>query len=157
MAKTVSVTHKQRRNTYSGWVASNPVLADGQIGVVTDATPRRLKIGDGTTVWSSLPFADMGISVGTSTTLANLPIDKTAMIVTISAAQGTFSYLATPPSGFQQTILLKNSTGSVITQAIPNTNGWVAIDNTSIDIPANGSVELSVMYIDSTYRVVSKK
>jgi hypothetical protein len=42
------------------------------------------------------------------------------MIVTISSAQQTFSYSTTPASGFNQLILLKNSSSSSITQAIPN-------------------------------------
>lgn len=157
MAKTISVTHKQRGNTAAAWTAANPVLSNCEIGIVTDTTPRRMKIGDGTTAWNSLPFIDMAISVGTASSLANIPVDKTMMIVTISAAQGTFTYASTPIAGFQQTILLKNSTGTAITQAIPNSGAWKALDGASVIVPANGSVELDIWYIDSTYRVIFKK
>jgi hypothetical protein len=155
--KTASVVHKQKRKTAANWVSSNPVLAAGEIGVVTDTVPMRFKIGDGTTAWNNLVYADMAISLGAATSLANLPTDKTKMIVVISSAQGTFTYASTPQLGFSQTILLKNSSGSEITQAIPNSGGWKAIDGTSVVVPANGSVELSVWYIDSTYRVMFKK
>lgn len=155
--KTASVIHKQKRKTAANWVSTNPVLADGEIGVVTDLVPKRYKIGDGTTAWNSLPFVDMAISVGTATSLANLPVDKNMMVVTISSAQGTFTYASTPVDGFLQTILLKNNSGSDITQAIPNSGSWKAVDGTSVVIPAVGSVELSVWYIDSTYRVALKK
>jgi lysophospholipase L1-like esterase len=45
---------KTRRGTAAQWTAANPVLADGEPG--WDSTAQRLKIGDGTTAWASLPF-----------------------------------------------------------------------------------------------------
>lgn len=44
-----------RRGTSAQWIASNPVLANGEIGY--DSTLKRMKIGDGNTVWSGLPWA----------------------------------------------------------------------------------------------------
>jgi len=44
-----------RRGTSAQWIASNPVLASGEIGF--DSTVKRMKIGDGNTVWSGLPWA----------------------------------------------------------------------------------------------------
>lgn len=44
-----------RRDTAANWSSVNPVLADGEIGVVKDAS-RQLKIGDGVTAWNSLPY-----------------------------------------------------------------------------------------------------
>ena len=41
--------------TASGWVGST-VLEEGQLGVETDTG--RAKIGNGTTIWSSLPYLD---------------------------------------------------------------------------------------------------
>ena len=158
MAKTVNVIHKQRATTAALWSSANPVLAAGQIGVVSDTTPKRLKIGDGTTAWNSLPYVGemVGISQGTATTLASLPIDKSSMVVSITAAQPTFTYAATPLPGFQQSILLKNTSGSQITQAIPNTGSWKAVDGASVVIAAGSSVELNVWFIDSIYRVMFK-
>ena len=47
-----------RRGTYAQWVAADPVLADGELAIQTDAgggeQAMTLKIGDGTTAWSSL-------------------------------------------------------------------------------------------------------
>ena len=43
-----------RRATASAWTAANPVLALGEAGVETDTY--KLKVGDGVTVWSSLPY-----------------------------------------------------------------------------------------------------
>lgn len=44
-----------RRGTSAQWIASNPVLANGEIGY--DSTLKRMKIGDGNTVWSGLQWA----------------------------------------------------------------------------------------------------
>lgn len=44
-----------RRGSSAAWLASNPVLAEGESGY--DTTARRLKIGDGVTVWSALGWA----------------------------------------------------------------------------------------------------
>lgn len=157
--RNLIVIHKQRANTAINWTMSNPVLALGEIGVVTDTTPIRIKIGDGVKTWQNLPYVGEvhGLSVGVANSLANLPIDKSSMIVSINTAQPTFSYAATPAEGFQQSILLKNTAGGELTQALPSTGGWIAVDGNSVKIPSNGAVELSVWYIDSTYRLMFKK
>lgn len=49
-----------RHDTTANWTSSNPVLAQGEIGV--DTTLRRAKVGDGTTAWNSLAF---GLGVDT--------------------------------------------------------------------------------------------
>lgn len=46
---------QQRRGLASEWAAANPVLADGEIGVVRDT--KLIKVGDGVTTWNSLPAA----------------------------------------------------------------------------------------------------
>lgn len=43
-----------RSDTAANWTSANPTLAEGETGVETDTG--NLKIGDGATVWSSLPY-----------------------------------------------------------------------------------------------------
>lgn len=43
-----------RRDTAANWTSANPVLAPGEVGLETDTD--QIKIGDGTTAWSSLPY-----------------------------------------------------------------------------------------------------
>lgn len=45
---------QQRRGTAAEWIASNPVLAQGEMGFETDAG--NIKIGDGLTHWIDLPY-----------------------------------------------------------------------------------------------------
>jgi hypothetical protein len=42
-----------RRGTLAQWASANPILGDGEIGYITDL--RSIKVGDGATVWNSLP------------------------------------------------------------------------------------------------------
>lgn len=49
----------QRRDTTANWTAKNPILAAGEIGVELGATagdPQKIKVGNGTTAWNSLPY-----------------------------------------------------------------------------------------------------
>ena len=54
----VNTTIRLRRGTTSEWTAVNspngPVLSDGELGL--DSTLKKLKVGDGTTAWASLPY-----------------------------------------------------------------------------------------------------
>jgi hypothetical protein len=52
-----------RRGTYAEWNSADPVLASGEFALQTDASPGgaaeaagSFKIGDGSTVWNSLPY-----------------------------------------------------------------------------------------------------
>lgn len=46
-----------RRGTSAEWTAANPVLSEGEFGFELDTT--RLKIGDGSTVWTSLTYTSL--------------------------------------------------------------------------------------------------
>ena len=51
-----------RRDTASNWTSANSVLAQGELGVETDTN--KMKIGDGSTAWSSLGYlVDTGLSL----------------------------------------------------------------------------------------------
>lgn len=53
----MSVSIQLRRGTASQWSTANPVLAVGELGLVTDDLS--YKIGDGTTAWNSLPAREL--------------------------------------------------------------------------------------------------
>lgn len=50
-----------RRDTAANWTAVNPILKSGEAGYETDF--RRLKIGDGVSNWSALPYVSGGGSL----------------------------------------------------------------------------------------------
>lgn len=43
-----------RRGTAAEWTSADPVLADGELGLETDTA--KVKIGDGSTSWTSLDY-----------------------------------------------------------------------------------------------------
>ena len=51
---TLKTQIKLRNDTASAWTTANPVLGKGEIGIEIDTN--KLKIGDGTTAWSSLAY-----------------------------------------------------------------------------------------------------
>ena len=63
-----------RRGTYSEWNTANPVLADGEFALQTDAgggqQAGQFKIGDGSTNWNSLAYG--GIQGPRGLTTANI-------------------------------------------------------------------------------------
>lgn len=62
----------QRRDTSANWSSANPILAEGEMGIVTDT--KGYKIGDGSTVWNDLEYPSNPTTVanelGDSTTTA---------------------------------------------------------------------------------------
>lgn len=54
MATVLKTTFKLKRGTAARWLEVNPVLAQGEPGFILDEN--RLKIGDGITAWSDLPY-----------------------------------------------------------------------------------------------------
>jgi hypothetical protein len=60
----MAVQLQLRRGTASQWTAANTLLAQGELGLETDTG--KLKIGDGSTAWTSLAYYTAGSSAVTS-------------------------------------------------------------------------------------------
>ena len=54
----MAVQIQLRRGTASQWTSTNPTLAAGEIALETDT--RKLKLGDGSTAWTSLAYFSAG-------------------------------------------------------------------------------------------------
>lgn len=50
---------KLRRDLAANWTSVNPVLGEGEPGLEKDASPPRMKIGDGVTSWTGLEYVNM--------------------------------------------------------------------------------------------------
>jgi hypothetical protein len=55
----MAVQIQLRNDTAANWTSSNPVLAQGEMGIETDT--RKFKFGDGTTAWNSLSYGFVSI------------------------------------------------------------------------------------------------
>lgn len=79
-----------RRDTASNWTSANTVLAQGELGAETDTS--KIKIGDGSTAWSSLAYLiDVGgyLTATSTNTLTNKTIRDTVYALTGTAFDAT--------------------------------------------------------------------
>lgn len=79
-----------RRDTAANWTSANPVLAQGELGAETDTS--KIKIGDGSTAWSSLAYLiDAGgyLTASSTNTLTNKTIRDTVYSLTGTAFDAT--------------------------------------------------------------------
>jgi hypothetical protein len=89
-----------RRGTASGWTSANPTLYAGEIGFETDTA--RIKIGDGTTAWTSLDYnvvvptgflAGSGIGVSVAADGSTVTISSTNPTVEPGNITGLTEYI----------------------------------------------------------------
>lgn len=106
---------KLRRDSAANWASANPVLAQGEPGY--DTSSGKLKIGDGATAWSSLPWAsstdynDLSNTPFIPADVADLT-DTTHLLSSGAANLGNFKI-----------------TGSTLgTTDTPDTGGWGGYD-----------------------------
>ena len=45
-----------RNDIEANWVSANPVLLEGEVGITMDTTPKKFKVGNGTSTWSELLY-----------------------------------------------------------------------------------------------------
>jgi hypothetical protein len=111
---------KIRRGTTTQWAASNRVLQLGELGL--DTTLNKLKAGNGTTAWSSLPFlqADADVTELAQDAVATALANGTHSNITVTYSDnGNSISLATGPDVITQTSLSNTLTNP--------TTGYVAI------------------------------
>lgn len=131
---------QQRRATASEWATSDYVLADGELGIAKDTGI--IKIGDGTTAWTSLdPAFDShylpvlgtaanselldGISSASFVNVANTDTAATADTYAKRTATGTLKGATAVASDdlttlSQQNSAIASSAGSTLTSAVTN-------------------------------------
>lgn len=98
----MAVVIQLRRDTASAWTSANPTLAQGEMGVETDTA--KYKIGDGTTVWTSLSYSSFpstAISASTVTAKGDL---------LVATASGTIARLGVGTA--DQALVVDSSTAT---------------------------------------------
>lgn len=80
------------------------------------------------------------------TTLANIP-NKHNVIAYVTAATD-LSVSSDLKEGWDIQVRVNNTTASAITQTIPTIGSYDCLDGTSVEIPANGFIELNIWKID---------
>ena len=95
MAKTIiRAQMKQRIDTIENWEAKNPVLLNGELGLISN--DQRHKVGDGSTAWNDLPYrgagADITITQETGTSEKAVMSQKAVTASISGAVQGLKEY-----------------------------------------------------------------
>ena len=65
-----------RNGTESEWIAANPVLLEGEVGITMNTIPKKFKIGDGVSSWNDLQYEIKEYDVYTKEEILNLLTNK---------------------------------------------------------------------------------
>ena len=135
-----------RRGTAATWTSADPVLAAGELGVELDTL--KWKIGDGSTVWGSLPYAADG-DAGPQGDSLEFAWDGTQLGIRVEG-DATFTYVDLEgPQGPQGIQGPEGPTGPQGPQGIQGPDGpgfeynWV---NTELGVRTEGEAEFT--YVD---------
>ena len=125
---------KIRRGTTNQWTASNRVLQLGELGL--DTTLNKLKAGNGTTAWSSLPFlqADADVTELAQDAVATALANGTHSNITVTYSDNDNSIsLSTGPDVITQTSLTNTltnaTTGYVPIGDVGSADGVASLDS----------------------------
>lgn len=151
---------QMRRDTAANWTSADTVLAEGEVGFETDT--RKLKVGDGSTAWTSLAYYEFGEY--TSPTLTGTPIED---IYTWTSTTGAITDEMEPDNGSIQTLTLTGnitsltdnfSSGQAITLMITDggytitwpTMTWVNNGGSAPDLSTPTFTVVSIWKVGST-------
>ena len=145
-----------KRGSASSWTSANTVLAAGEIGFETDT--KKMKVGDGSTAWTSLGYATTdgditGVTAGTGLTgggnsgAVTLSVDST--IATLTGSQTLTNKTLTSPeiNDPKLNLTLNAQTGTTYTFVLADNGKLVTASNASAQtysIPTNASVAFPV-------------
>lgn len=113
-----------RRGTAANWTSTDPTLSEGEVGFETDTG--KIKIGNGSTAWTSLPYGAIIPSVFTGHTSATTSVHG----ITDTS---NLAYLDSP--NFTGTVVLPNTTsvGDVSSTELSYVNGVSGPIQTQLD------------------------
>ena len=149
---------KLRRDTAANWsnLANNPILASGEPGYETDTG--RLKFGDGSTAWNSLPYFDDQETVLSAVTQSIIPDEDNTYDLGSPSKQWRDLYVSNG-SIYIGDVKLTNDNGTLLVQQVtdpgldteepvPDAPGVVTTDRlvngeNSFVLSSNGIVELN--------------
>ena len=98
-----------RRDSAAAWVANNPILASGEMGIelpVVNTDPVKIKVGNGIHNWNTLPYQPTGSGDGTWATLAANTFTGTQTAPKVVATFVDKLLTVTPNAGNSNTVTI---------------------------------------------------
>jgi hypothetical protein len=162
-----------RRDITTNWTSSNPILAQGEVGI--DLTVSQIKIGDGATHWNSLAYLILPISAnspitGNGTTASPLSIttgnftDSSSNTDGITISGGTNSIIGSGVTIAQQASTTSlngylkatdwntfNNKQNAQTGSISGTSNQVTVSSNSNSVPSNITISLPTNIVTTSY------
>lgn len=134
------------RDTLANWQSENPILLEGELGLVTDQ--RGLwKWGDGVTPWNNLPWCGFNGTVAQETGTSTLSVMSQKAVTDALNALTSFEYVlaATLPTASEDTVgkiylvpsadpATQNVKDEFITIQNDGTYQWEQIGSTAVDL-----------------------
>ena len=153
----MSLQIQLRRGTAAAWTAANTLLAQGEFGFETDTL--KFKLGDGSTVWNSLPYysTSAGVVWGTITGTLSTQTDlQTALNAKYSTPAGTVNQILSGTGSVLST--LPTAAVPAFTGDATNSAGSLALTLTTIGSatgPIGSSSTVPVVTIDAKGRTTA--
>ena len=140
---------QMRRGTAAEWTSADPILAVGEFGYETDTG--KLKVGNGTSVWSIRPYFASKTSAYTGQ--IETAADKTYTIDPAAATARTITGFYIQSASGTCTATLKVGTSTVKAASVSSSSGdQTGLANTSISV--NDAVTIVVSSNSSALDVV---
>lgn len=130
---------QHKRGTTQQWASSTVPLRDGELGI--DTTLRRMKVGDGSTLWAGLPFSSMAAAE-----IARLEAAATALEGATAPTDAAMTTIqANPSSAFAQAqkatfVAVRTSDGKALP---PGTIVVITLDKTLAQVTANPVADIA--------------
>lgn len=120
---------QMRRGTSALWTSANPVLSSGELGI--DTSEGSFKVGDGTTAWNSLPFAN---SAGSQVKFGNYLVEY---IIVAGGGGGAANWgSGAGAGGYRSSVVGENSGGGTSAESRPTVSAGASY---SIVVGAGGA------------------
>ena len=134
-----------RRGTAAEWLAANPVLAQGELGVEADTL--KVKCGDGVSVWSALSYL---IDAGNYATMTGV------QTLTNKTLESPVVNSPTLNNGYTEEVFVLSGTAPQLSPANGSIQTWALTANSTPALGTwNSGQSLTLMVDDGTARTIT--
>lgn len=121
-----------RRDSSANWASTNPILAQGELGI--ESNTLKFKLGDGSSAWNSLTYI---IDTGGYAALASPAFTGTPTAPTAAVGTNT-TQLATTAYVVAERASVATLTNKTLTDTV-----YTIVDGASVDLnPVNGGIQV---------------